>query len=109
MLSNRAWMKVARDLGITTRELQIVQAVFDNLTEKQIPNRLKITEHTAHTHLNRLFKKLSVTTRAELVLRVIEHLIALTLAKTGVLPPICPHQQSGDCCIHNPAARHRKA
>jgi len=100
LLSAHAWCEIADTLAITKRELEIVQAVFDSLTQKEIANRLTITEHTAHTHLNRLFKKLNVRSRTELVLCVLEQMIALTLSEAGVLPPICPHHQSGDCCRH---------
>lgn len=107
MFGDHAWCEIGCALGVTKREVQIIQAVFDNLTQKGIANRLKITEHTAHTHLNRLFKKLKVSTRTELVLRVMEQMIALTLSETGVLPPICPRHHSGDCRLHSPSAQPR--
>ena len=109
ILSDHAWSEIAKTLRITKRELQIIQGVFDNLTQAAIANRLKMTEHTAHTHLNRLFVKLTVTTRTELVLRVMEQLIALTLAETGVLPPICPRHHRGDCPLRHESARPQKA
>lgn len=100
MISDHAWIEIARTLDITKRELQIVQSVFDNLPEAGIAQRLRISEHTVHTHLNRLFKKLTVTTRTELVLRIMEQMIALTLSETGVLPPICRRHHTGSCCLH---------
>jgi DNA-binding CsgD family transcriptional regulator len=102
LLTDHAWLEIARTLGLTKRELQIVQGVFDNLPKAGIAKRLKISGHTVHTHLNRLFKKLTVTTRTELVLRIVEQMITLTLSETGVLPPICRRHHSGDCCLHNP-------
>ena len=88
LLSDHAWLEIGRTLGITKRELQIVQSVFDNLTEERIAKRFKISSHTVHMHLNRLFKKLSVTSRTELVLRIVEQMVTLTLSETAVLPPI---------------------
>jgi len=105
MLSDHAWLEVASALDITKREVQIIQGVFDNLPKAGIAHRLGISTHTTHTHLNRLFKKLNVTTRTELVLRIMEQMIALTLSETGVLPPICPHHHSGGCCFHKPPAK----
>ena len=105
MLSDRAWLEIAAALAITKRERQIIQGVFDNLPKAAIAHRLNISAHTTHTHLNRLFKKLNVTTRTELVLRIMEQMIALTLSETGVLPPICSHHRSGGCCPKNPSAR----
>lgn len=104
MLNDLAWLEIATALDITKRELQIVQSVFDNLHEVEIAKRFKISPHTVHMHLNRLFKKLNVTSRTELVLRIVEQMVTLTLSETAVLPPICPRQHSGDCCLHNPPA-----
>ena len=105
MLSEHAWSEIASALDITKRELQIVQSVFDNLPKTAIAQRLGISAHTVHTHLNRLFKKLTVTTRTELVLRIIEQMITLTLSETGVLPPICRRHHAGRCRLHkNPPA-----
>ncbi len=101
MLSDHAWIEIASTLGLTKRESQIVQSVFDNLPENEIAKRFRISVHTVHTHLNRLFKKLNVTTRTELVLRVMEQLISLTLSETGTLPPIC-RRHVGGCCLHDP-------
>jgi DNA-binding CsgD family transcriptional regulator len=104
LLTNHAWHEIARTLGISNRELQIVQAVFDNQHEADIAKRFKLSPHTVHMHMNRLFKKLNVKSRTELVLRIVEQMVALTLSETAVLPPICPHQNTGDCRMHNPPA-----
>jgi len=105
LLTDHAWQEIAHTLGITQRELQMVQSVFDNLPEAAIARRFRISAHTVHTHLNRLFKKLTVTTRAELVLRVMEQLVTLTLSETRVLPPICPRHHTGQCCRHTAPAK----
>ena len=72
MLSDASWRDIAKTLRISGRELQIVHGIFDNRTEHAIAVNLSIADCTVHTHLNRLYKKLGVTTRVELVLRVIE-------------------------------------
>jgi DNA-binding CsgD family transcriptional regulator len=105
LLSDHAWHEIARTLDIPKRELQIVQSVFDNLHEVEIAKHFKLSPHTVHMHLNRLFKKLNVTSRTELVLRIVEQLVALTLSETAVLPPICPRHHTGRCCLHNPPAK----
>jgi DNA-binding CsgD family transcriptional regulator len=104
LLSDHAWREIGRTLGITKRELQIVQSVFDNQHEPDIAQRFKISSHTVHMHLNRLFKKLTVTSRTELVLRIVEQMVTLTLSETAVLPPICPRHHTGECCLHRPSA-----
>ena len=97
LLSNHAWLEIAGALEITKRELQIVQAVFDNQHEAEIAKHFKISPHTVHMHMNRLFKKLTVKSRTELVLRIMQEMIALTLSETDVLPPICPRHHTGQC------------
>ena len=104
ILSDRAWHEIGRTLDITKRELQIVQSVFDNKHETDIAKRFTISPHTVHMHMNRLFKKLNVTSRTELVLRIMQEMVALTLSETAVLPPICPRHHTGKCCLHNPPA-----
>lgn len=75
LLTDHAWLEIARTLSITRRELQIVQSVFDNQHEAKIAERFKISPHTVHMHLHRLFMKLNVTSRTELVLRIVEQMV----------------------------------
>lgn len=101
MLTDHAWHEIARALDITQRELQIVQAVFDNQHEGDIARHFQLSPHTVHMHMNRLFKKLNITSRTELVLRIVEQMVALTLSETAVLPPICPRHHTSACCLHH--------
>jgi DNA-binding NarL/FixJ family response regulator len=52
---------------LTKRELDVVQGVIDGLTNKEIASRLQLSEHTVKNYLFRLFDKLGVSNRAELV------------------------------------------
>lgn len=54
---------------LTSRELQIACLVADGLLNKQIADRLHISEWTVCAHLRRIFSKLRVTTRAAMVYR----------------------------------------
>jgi DNA-binding CsgD family transcriptional regulator len=56
-------------LGLTERELGIVQLICDGLTNAQIAHRLNIGVSTVKTHLLHVFEKLKVQTRAALVSR----------------------------------------
>ncbi|MEI8043733.1 MAG: helix-turn-helix transcriptional regulator [Verrucomicrobiota bacterium] len=100
ILSDHAWSEIAKAMGITKREIQIIQGVFDNRHEVDIAERLRISPHTVHMHLNRLYKKLIVTSRTELVLRIVQEMVTLTLSETAVLPPICPRHRTDACCLH---------
>ncbi len=52
---------------LTPRELQILAAVGDGLSNKAVARRLGISAHTVKFHLEAVFAKLEVTTRAEAV------------------------------------------
>lgn len=54
---------------LTKRELQIVVLVSDGHVNKVIASRLNISEWTVSTHLRRIFAKLRVDSRSEMVYR----------------------------------------
>ncbi|MGW2959279.1 LuxR C-terminal-related transcriptional regulator [Streptomyces sp. NPDC001220] len=51
---------------ITSREKQILQLVANGATDREIANKLNITENTVHTHLERLRRKYGSRRRADL-------------------------------------------
>jgi DNA-binding CsgD family transcriptional regulator/tetratricopeptide (TPR) repeat protein len=54
---------------LTKRETEIADLVVGGLTNRAIATRLVISERTVETHLSRVFQKLGVSSRAELVAR----------------------------------------
>jgi two-component system, NarL family, nitrate/nitrite response regulator NarL len=52
---------------LTHRELEVVQLLADGLTNKEIANRLGISDHTVKFHVNGILGKLGVETRTEAV------------------------------------------
>jgi DNA-binding NarL/FixJ family response regulator len=52
---------------LTKRETDIVRGVADGLTNRDIALRLELSEHTVKNYLFRLFDRLGVSNRAELV------------------------------------------
>lgn len=65
------------DTQLTERELQVLTLVIDGQRNKEIADRLVITPATVKYHIQRLFLKLGVSTRTELVVVAIQrHLIA---------------------------------
>ncbi len=69
-MSTDEWRSIAGILGLPRRQLQIVQCVFDGLDEPSIGQELGLSSHTVHAHLNRLYKKIHVNSRCELIVRV---------------------------------------
>ena len=72
------WRTIAQSLRISNRELQIIQGIFDDQKEFAIADELMISVHTVHTHLERLYRKLGVSSRVALVLYILaEYLSSL--------------------------------
>lgn len=59
-------------LGITQRELEILEAIAAGLSNKEIAERLFVSENTVKTHAARLFEKLSARRRTQAVQRAKE-------------------------------------
>ena len=51
--------------NLTERETEIIELLPKGFTNKEIANDLGIAEHTVETHLDRIFRKLSVRSRTE--------------------------------------------
>ena len=97
MFSHRAWREIARSLKLSARELQIVRGVFNDHTDVAIAADLGISPHTVHTHFDRLHHKLAVADRVELVVRVMNEFLLLTVAPENTLPSICANRAAGRC------------
>jgi DNA-binding NarL/FixJ family response regulator len=56
-----------RRLGITPRELEILEAIAAGLSTREIAARLFVSENTVKTHSSRLFDKLNARRRTQAV------------------------------------------
>ncbi len=54
-------------LGITARELEILQLIAGGLSNREIAEKLFVSENTVKTHSSRLFDKLSAKRRTQAV------------------------------------------
>ncbi len=70
LLTPFEWDSTERTLNLSGREREIAEAVFDDRTESAIARDLGISPHTVHTHVERLYRKLAVASRTQLVLRM---------------------------------------
>jgi len=59
-------------LGITPRELEILEALAAGLSNREIAGRLNVSENTVKTHTSRVFDKLSARRRTQAVQRAKE-------------------------------------
>jgi DNA-binding NarL/FixJ family response regulator len=58
---------------LTPREEQVVALVSDGLTNRDVARELNLSEHTIKKYLFRIFDKLGVSSRVELVLYAVNH------------------------------------
>lgn len=56
------------EILLTRREQEIVPLVAQGLTNKEISARLSLSEHTIKNHLFRIYEKLGISSRVELIL-----------------------------------------
>lgn len=54
-------------LGLTPRELEVLQLIADGLSTKQMAERLFVSENTVKTHTSRVFDKLGASRRTQAV------------------------------------------
>jgi DNA-binding CsgD family transcriptional regulator len=96
-ISELGWRCLARKLKLSDREIEIARAVLKDQTERAIARRLGISPHTVHTHLERLYRKLQVSSRLELAVRLFQTLLMLTAEPGSPLPPVCGRRAAGRC------------
>ena len=58
---------------LTSREEQVVALVTDGLSNRDVANELGLSEHTVKKYLFRIFEKLGISSRVELVLYALHH------------------------------------
>ncbi|MHC4983052.1 MAG: response regulator transcription factor [Planctomycetota bacterium] len=78
-----AWSEMADGLGMSPRQNQIARCLFRGLGDKQIAQELGVAVPTIRTHISRLFTKLDVADRVELILFLMQQYCG----------NYCPHRQ----------------
>jgi two-component system, NarL family, nitrate/nitrite response regulator NarL len=81
---------------LTARELQIINLIGEGLKNKQIADRLCISEATVRHHLTSVLKKLEVSDRLELLIFAYQHnLISIKSDSSAKKPPAAVSLLSG--------------
>jgi DNA-binding NarL/FixJ family response regulator len=76
LISEVPSLRVLNSVGgslLTPREQQVVALVAEGLSNRQIARELNLSEHTIKKYLFRVFEKLGVSTRVELVLYAVNN------------------------------------
>jgi len=66
-------VNVNGEVLVTPREEQVVALVAEGLSNREIAKELALSEHTVKKYLFRIFEKLGISTRVELVLYALNH------------------------------------
>jgi two-component system, NarL family, nitrate/nitrite response regulator NarL len=74
--------------GLTRRETQIIGALVDGQTNKDIANTLGISEYTVKHHLTSVYDKLGVYNRVELVLFAMAHGLCAAPAEAALVDAV---------------------
>jgi len=59
--------KKREDLGITRRELEVLELIAEGLSNREIAGKLFVSENTVKTHSSRVFDKLGARRRTQAV------------------------------------------
>ena len=70
---HRAPTRHAGPAGLTAREVEVLGLVAHGLTNKQIASRLQVTPKTAANHVEHVYLKIAVNSRAAATLWATQH------------------------------------
>lgn len=79
-LSLPDWQRIVAHFKLSPREAEIVKHMLADRSERDIADQLGISTHTVHTHRERLYRKLSVRSRAQLVICIFGTFVSLRSA-----------------------------
>jgi DNA-binding NarL/FixJ family response regulator len=85
---------------LSRRELDVVRCVSEGMTNREVASHLHLSEHTVKNYIFRIFDKLGVSNRAELILYALNHSCT---PESGHLPHWCEHCATG-CRIESPVS-----
>jgi DNA-binding CsgD family transcriptional regulator len=64
------WRKLQTTLSVSERQLEVLKCIFDDHVGAGMAGMLGISEHTVHTHLERLYRRMHVSSRGQLMVKV---------------------------------------
>jgi len=82
-LTTDEWCVVSGYLALSARESEIARYILENMSEVQIAARLSISPRTVHAHTERIYRRLGVHGRYQLVLRLLSVFFDKCLGRTA--------------------------
>lgn len=73
------------DMTLTEREKEVLLCLVEGLSNKEIADRLFISDKTVKIHVSKIFKKLNVKSRSQVVIHAVQHqLVPIPPTSSGV-------------------------
>ena len=69
-ITDSEWDELSARLSLSKREKEVLWGIMSDLTEMAIGRQLGISQHTVHTYTERLYRKLKVQSRVQLIVDV---------------------------------------
>jgi DNA-binding NarL/FixJ family response regulator len=69
-ISSERWHELVRALHLPPQQAKVVELILRGQEDKQIANQMRLAVPTVRTYLSRIFVRLGVTGRMELVLHL---------------------------------------
>lgn len=101
LFSDEAWSALQESLKLSAREVEITRYIFADCKEKVIAEELHLSPHTVRTYCERLYRKLNVNSRVEMVVSVMGEFLHLVDDPRQLLPPVCGRRRVGHCPYYN--------
>jgi DNA-binding NarL/FixJ family response regulator len=101
LFSDQAWTALRDSLKLSAREVEITRYIFSDCKEKVIAEELQLSPHTVRTYCERLYRKLNVNSRVEMVVSIFNQFLHLTEDPRQLLPPVCGNRKAGQCPYYN--------
>ena len=73
IFSEREWTDLVRELKLAPRQQAIARLILEGKPDKQIARELRLAVSTIRTHLTRLYRRLGISDRAELLVFIFGH------------------------------------
>lgn len=75
LLDNAALKAPKEEWGISPREEEVLELIVNGKTNKEIASLLFISEHTVKNHLSRIFDKMNVTDRSQIIALIYKRIL----------------------------------
>jgi DNA-binding CsgD family transcriptional regulator len=80
-LSTDDWATLVRSLRLSVREAEVSTFILEGRSENSIAAQIGISNHTVHSHLDRLYRKLHIRNRCQLIALLFETYVELKSSK----------------------------